>query len=124
MSAYEFYLPASLRSSLRFGVGVYGLFIVWASLRSAGPGGAIPHLDKFLHMLVYAIFAFGVVLAWPKLSKFKVFWACAAFGGIMELAQGILDTGRTASLWDGLANSIGAALGVYIAVFLMAKLAR
>jgi len=124
MSAYEFFLPASLRSPLRFSVGVYGLIIVWASLRPAGTGGAIPHLDKVLHLLVYAILAFGMALAWPKFSKLKIFWACAAFGGIMEMAQGFLDVGRMASLFDGLANSIGAALGVYIASLVMAKFAR
>jgi len=124
MSAYEFFLPASLRVPLRFGVGVYGLFVVWASLRSTGTGGAIPHLDKVLHLLVYAVLACGIALAWPKLSKMKIFWGCAAFGGIMELAQGSLGIGRTASLMDGLANSLGAALGVYMASIIMAKFAR
>jgi len=124
MSAYEFFLPVSLRLPLRIGVGAYGLFIVWASLRPTGTGGAIPHFDKVLHLLVYACLAFGVMLAWPKLSKMKVFWACAAFGGLMEVAQGVIGLGRTASLMDGLANSLGAALGVYIASLIMAKFAR
>ncbi len=124
MSANEFFLPVLLRLPLRFGVGVYSLFIVWASLRPAGTGGAIPHLDKLLHLLVYAFLAFGMALAWSKLSKMKVFWACVAFGGIMELAQGLIGVGRMASLWDGLANSLGAALGVYIASLIMAKFAQ
>ena len=124
MSAYEFFLPASLRVPLRFGVGLYSMFIVWASLRSTGTGGSIPHFDKVLHLLVYAVLACGVLLAWPKLSKMKVFLLCAAFGGVMELAQGFTGIGRTASLMDGLANSLGAALGVYIAALLMRKFAR
>ena len=124
MSAYEFFLPASLRVPLRFGVGLYSMFIVWASLRSTGTGGSIPHFDKVLHLLVYAVLACGVLLAWPKLSKMKVFLLCAAFGGVMELAQGFTGIGRTASLMDGLANSLGAALGEYIAALLMRKFAR
>lgn len=124
MSASEFFLPASLRLPLRLGVGAYSVFIVWASLRPAGTGGAIPHLDKLLHLLVYACLAFGVALAWTKLSKMKVFWACVAFGGIMELAQGFMGSGRRASLLDGLANSLGAALGVYVASLVMSKFAR
>ena len=124
MSAHEFFLPVSLRMPLRIGVGAYSLFITWASLRSAGTGGAIPHMDKVLHLLVYACLAFGIALAWPKLSKMKVFWGCVAFGGIMELAQGFTGIGRTASLMDGLANSLGAALGVYIASLVMAKFAQ
>lgn len=124
MSAYEFFLPVSLRLPLRFGVRLYSLFIVWVSLRPAGTGGAIPHLDKVLHLLVYACLALGMALAWPKLSKMKVFWACVVFGGFMELAQGFIGIGRTASFFDGLANSLGAALGVYIASLIMAKFAR
>jgi len=124
MSAHEFFLPASLRLPLRFGVGLYSLFVVWASLRPAGTGGAIPHMDKLLHLIVYALLACGIALAWPKLSKMKVFWGCAAFGGVMELAQGSIGIGRTASLMDGLANSLGAVFGVYVASIIMAKFAR
>ena len=124
MSAYEFFLPASFRAPLRFGVGVYSLFIVWASLRPAGTGDAIPHLDKILHLLVYAVLALGMALAWPKLSQIKVFWTCVVFGGVMELAQGFIGTGRTASLLDGLANSLGVAIGVYIASLMLVKFAR
>lgn len=124
MSADEFFLPVSLRLPLRCGVGGYSLFIVWASLRPAGPGGAIPHLDKVLHLGVYALLACGLALAWPKLSKAKVFWSCVIFGGAIELAQGVIAIGRTASLMDGLANSLGSALGVFMASLIMAKFAR
>jgi len=124
MSAYEFFLPPSFRLLLRVGIGFYSVLIVWASLRPAGTGGAIPHADKVLHLLVYAVLAFGMALAWPKLSKTKVFWTCVVFGGVMELAQGFIGVGRTVSLFDGLANSLGAALGVYIASLFMAKFAR
>lgn len=124
MSAHEFFFPASFRIPLRFGVGGYSLFVVWASLRPAGTGGAIPHMDKVLHLLVYAILALGMAVAWPKLSKFKIFWTCVVFGGVMELAQGFIGTGRTASFFDGLANSLGVALGVYIASIMSVKFAR
>lgn len=124
MSVYEFSLPASLRLPLRLGVGAYGLFIVWASLRPAGTGGAIPHLDKLLHLLVYALLGAGIVLAWPKLSKFRIFWGCVLFGAAMEIAQGLIGSGRMASLWDGIANSVGAALGVYIMTLILRKFAR
>lgn len=124
MSAYEFSLPASLRVPLRFGVAAYGLFIVWASLRPAGTGGAIPHLDKLFHLLVYALLAASFVLAWPKLPKLRIFWGCVFFGAVMELAQGLIGSGRTASLWDGAANSLGAALGVYAALLIMRIFAR
>lgn len=124
MSVYEFFLPASLRWPLRVGVGAYSLFIVWASLRPAGAGGAIPHLDKLVHLGVYALLGFGVTLAWPKLSKFRVFWSCVFFGAAMEFGQGLMGSGRTASLWDGVANSLGAAIGIYAALLLTRAFAK
>lgn len=124
MSAHEFFLPVSLRLPLRLGVAGYGLFIVWASLRPAGTGGAIPHLDKLMHLGVYACLAIGIALAWPKISKMKIFWTCVVFGALMELGQGFIGFGRVASLFDGFANSLGAALGVYIASFIVVKFAR
>lgn len=119
MTVHEFFLPASW--PLRLGVGAYSVFVVWASLRPAGTGGAIPHLDKVLHLVVYALLGVGLALAWPKLSKFRLFWGCVFFGVAMELAQGMMGSGRTASFWDGVANSLGAAIGLY-AVFLLSRL--
>jgi len=81
------------------------LFIVWASLRPAGTGGAVPHLDKVLHFLVYAALSFGICFAWARLPKLRVFWLCAIFGAGLEVAQGLFTAGRMASGWDGLANS-------------------
>jgi len=124
MSASEFSLPASLRYSLQFCVGAYTLFIVWASLRPAGTGMAIQHLDKLVHFLVYAALAFGVSLAWPRLPKIRVFWLCALFGAALEVAQGLLTAGRTASGWDAVANSFGTALGVLVAIGLSRIFAR
>lgn len=124
MSVYEFSLPASLRLPLRLGVGAYGLFIVWASLRPAGTGGAIPHVDKVLHLAVYALLAGGMALAWPKLSKFRIFWGCVIFGFALEIAQGTMGSGRTASLWDGAANSLGAAIGLGAAILLSRLFAK
>jgi len=110
------YFLSTLRRPFRVGVSVYSLFLIWVSLRPAGTGGAIPHFDKILHLCVYAFLAGGLALAWPKLSKFRVFWMCVIFGALLEIAQGLMGSGRTASFWDGLANSFGALLGVYAAV--------
>jgi len=72
--------------------------------------------------------AYGLFIVWASLSPAgtggRVFWGCVAFGAVMEVAQGLIGAGRTASLWDGLANSLGAALGVYVIVFITRKLAR
>lgn len=124
MSASEFSLPASLQRALQLCICGYGGLIMWASLRPAGPGGAIPHMDKVLHFLVYAVLSFGVALAWPKLPKLRVFWVCALFGAVLEIAQGLFTAGRTASGWDGLANSLGAAFGVMVLLWIGRIFAR
>ena len=118
MSVYKSILPSVLRLPFRVGVAAYGLFIVWASLRPAGTGGAVPHMDKVLHLLVYAILAGGISLGWPKLSKFRIFLGCVLFGVSMELGQSLIGLGRDASLWDGIANGVGAALGVCLVVLM------
>ena len=124
MTAHGFSLPVSLRLALRSFVGAYSLFIIWASLRPAGTGGAIPHLDKLLHLIVYGLLGAAIALAWPKLAKLKVLWGCVGFGAALELAQGIMAVGRSASLFDGLANSLGAAMGVYFVAIIARKLGK
>ncbi len=124
MPAYQHFLPASLRLSIRIGVGLYVLFIIWQSLTPAGTGGGIPHLDKLLHALVYGILAGGLCIAWPKLSKAVILLGCIALGGVLEIAQGAMPLGRTASLWDGLANMVGAVLAIALITILARKFAK
>ena len=124
MPSYEHSLSVSLRTFMRVGVVVYGLFIVWQSLLPAGTGGAIPHMDKILHAVVYAILAAGILLSWPKLSKIHVTIACIAFGGAIELTQGAMPLGRTASVWDGLANGAGVIAALLILSLISRKFAR
>jgi len=52
----------------------------------------------------------------------RIFWLCALFGAALEVAQGLLTAGRTASGWDAFANSFGAALGVLVAIGVFARL--
>jgi len=104
MSVYEFSLPASLRTPFRLGVLVYGAIIIWASLRPSTTSGDIPHFDKLMHLLVYGFLAYGISLAWPKLSKVKLLLGCIVLG-----------------LFDGLANSFGTVLGMLAATVIAAR---
>ncbi len=124
MSSYEHFFPASLRLPIRIGVGLYVPFIIWQSLTPAGTGGGIPHLDKLLHALVYGVLAAATCLAWPKLSKAVILLGCLALGGVLEFAQGAMPLGRTASVWDGLANTVGAALAIALIAAVARKFAK
>jgi len=121
MSAYEHSLSVMLRRPLRLAVYLYAGLVIWQSLLPAGTGGAIPHMDKLLHVIVYAVLAGGIYLAWPKLSKGIVLLICIAFGGMVEIIQGAMPLGRTASLWDGLANALGAVLAVMVLSIILRK---
>ena len=123
MSASESILPASLRTPLRVFMLLFCLFIMWVSLRTSTGGNSIPHFDKIAHAGVYGILAFGVSLAWPDMSKIKIWIACLFYGGAMELAQGSFAFMRTPSILDFIANGVGAALALCIVGYLNKKYA-
>lgn len=71
----------------------------------APPSGG--NLDKITHMVAYAVLTSGMVFAWPKRSLFIIFAFAFSFGVIIEIAQGTVAIGRTASLADAIANGVG-----------------
>jgi len=81
-------------------------------------------LDKFLHAGVYGLLAMTVSLAWPQLSKVKIWLGCLLFGGCMEVAQGILSAGRTPSFWDFVSNGFGAFTALVLISVLNKKFTR
>jgi len=42
-------------------------------------------------------------------------------GGLLEISQGMMSSGRTASLFDGFANSLGTGLGILAAAVIMLR---
>lgn len=109
-------LPKRLLNPLRLFVILFCIFILWASLRSSAGGIDIPHFDKAMHLGVYGVLAFCVNFAWPRFHKIITWFSCILYGGLLELAQGTLTIGRTASFWDFVANATGAAMAL---IFIM-----
>ena len=122
MSASESFLPVSIVKSLRVFVPLFCLFILWASLTSSPGGISIRHADKVMHVGVYGLLAFATSLAWPYVSKLKIGLACLSYGGILEIAQGALSTGRVASFWDFVANGVGAVIALLFVMVINRKL--
>jgi glycopeptide antibiotics resistance protein len=92
------------------------------------PGKDIPHIsflellsfDKFVHASIFFIFilltirGFVVQTSYLKLqhsAKPFAFIICVAYGGLMEIMQATLFQGRTADIYDFIANSFGCTLG-------------
>ena len=95
------------------------------------PGRDIPHIsfleilnfDKFVHagiffililLMVRGFLVQGRFLKLQKSSKMIAFAICVIFGGSLEILQGTLFEGRSADVFDFVANSFGAALGLLL----------
>ncbi len=108
---------------------IWVLVILFLTL---APGDAFPVTPKFLdlfqpdkivHLIMFSTLVVLLINAFDKQSKypsFKKHYILIALlisiflGGITEVLQGIMDIGRTASIYDFIANAIGSFLGYYI----------
>lgn len=80
------------------------------ALKSIAPAQPMPdldHMDKILHMGAYALLTGLVLAAMPKMRRRTVLILCSGYGILMELAQGFSNLGRTGSILDVAANTIG-----------------
>ena len=93
-------------------VMVYTMLLAWFSLTPGTEAETgFPHADKLMHLGAYFVF---VLLCLPLLrptSRISAFVLLVIlFGALLEIGQALVPL-RHPSLWDGLANSLGALLG-------------
>lgn len=81
----------------------------------------IPHLDKMVHFTMYFVLAILLFKSIKQISEQNLFnkypyiftlIICVLYGGIIEIMQEYIFTGRSMDLYDFIANSIGVALGL------------
>lgn len=85
----------------------------------------IPNVDKPVHFLMYATLTMTIFIDhthWLKVKSNRWIYLIApliaiAYGGLMELVQALLPW-RGCSIWDFLANCIGAAIATTIFVII------
>lgn len=95
------------RVLLAVAVAVHLAVLYWPS---AGGQGLLPHLDKVVHLTVFAAVAFTGRLAgvpWRVLAVLLVLHA-----GVSEVLQGAVLPERAADPWDVVADLAGTALGL------------
>lgn len=94
----------------------FGLYLLLLSYFSLVPTVSSPAevSDKFLHFIAYGGLTALAAAAWPRLALFWLLLCASAVGAILEIAQGVLNMGRTASFGDQFANMSGAALALLI----------
>ena len=95
------------------------------------PGSCLPHvkpivgLDKVVHLLMYAVFAFLCLWgyrkqfipngqAYQKKALLLAVVISIYYGGLTEILQEYLVPGRTGDWIDFLADGIGTLLGVFV----------
>ena len=74
----------------------------------------VPYLDKAVHLGEYWVFAMLLALALRQLPhRLRQAWLIAtAYGAMIELIQAFIPW-RSAELADAIANTLGAALGIW-----------
>jgi VanZ family protein len=94
------------------------LGISFVSIQPVGAGGSIPHLDKVLHALAYAILTGFALFALPRQTLLVIFLVISTYGAGLEVVQGLFTIGRTASVFDAMANAIGTLIMLALWVFI------
>jgi len=110
--------------------------VIWALLIAVGsfiPSSTIPTVvvsDKWIHFLFYAIFSFLLFLS--SLSNTKtntylvnrwtyVFVIGAIFGGVVEIIQDSIISGRQGEWMDIVANCLGLFFGLILSEIIKSK---
>lgn len=87
--------------------------VAFTSLAPASDVSVMASLnDKVRHVLAYAVLGALFAEAFRARSWLMIAVGVAAYGGAIELLQGIMPVGREASWLDQLANTVGAFAGV------------
>ncbi|MEY2963187.1 MAG: hypothetical protein RL754_448 [Bacteroidota bacterium] len=104
---------------------VWGFFIAYASLAPVSdldPGWELEISDKLIHFILYfswiSLLYFASSRGFKRLISRKrmlVYWTLAiSVGIVMEVLQALMDMGRSADIFDALANTGGAISGLIL----------
>ena len=99
------------------------LVLTYNSVRPVTSMGGIPNFDKVLHAAAYFVLAVLLAMAAPRMRLTWIVILPCLYGGGLEIAQSLMASGRTGSLYDMAANIAGAGFAGlvwwFIAYFLL-----
>jgi VanZ family protein len=92
---------------------LFGMVLgIYLSLRPSGAEmPAMPFADKLIHGSGYGLLAVLAVCLFERARRWQALAWLLCLGGLIELVQGLLPTGRMMEAADVLANAIGIAAG-------------
>ena len=88
--------------------------IAYGSLSPPDDVPSVTWSDKINHFIAYMCLSGPLLVAAGRERWLTMIALATAYGALMELAQGTFDAGRTADLFDAIANGLGACAGVAI----------
>ncbi len=94
------------------------LMALFITVMSLLPANNLPSLgvsDKIEHAAAYALLAFWFASVMGRWDYLYLFLALLAFGGGIEIAQGLMGLGREADLLDLAADAAGSVVGLGLA---------
>lgn len=103
----------------RFWLGAGWTLVIAAIVVSLMPGHSLPQTgfgDKVEHALAYTFLTLWFTGIYPRSSYARIGLGMLALGIGLEIAQGMLPFGRQMDFRDVIANSLGIALGLAIAL--------
>ncbi len=103
---------------------VFAVVILVKSLTPTLPSIPINHADKYLHVLAYLALGAVALPAFAHIRPLFVWLGVVVFGGGVEVLQGVVNTGRAADIYDGIANAFGALLAIGIWQLISKVMAR
>jgi VanZ family protein len=99
--------------------------IVYASLAPHLPLPPVPAgFDKIEHFAAYCALAVWFTGLYPRTRYGRVVVGLLTLGAAVEVAQGVMQMGRSAELLDMLANAAGVGVGLLLALALTGTWAR
>ena len=98
-------------------IGVMTLIAIM-SLLPVSDLPAVGGSDKLKHFIAYAALGLALSIWTGRGGAIQALLLAAAYGGLMEVAQMLLPTGREGSVLDEGANVLGAGLGTLVTLIL------
>jgi VanZ family protein len=96
------------------------LLIVFSAIASIVPAHDLPKMpgisDKVEHIVGYALLALWFAGIYPRSRYAMIALGLFVMGVAMEGLQGVTRLGRQADVWDVVANSLGIATGLLLAL--------
>ena len=72
------------------------------------------NLDKIVHFLIFTVLGFCYSVSFPKQKKWLFVVVMFIYALFTEVAQGLMNMGRTMDFYDLLADMIGVGFGCFL----------